>query len=363
MVDVTNGVETFGNPNSTAMTAAANPLFLAMPDSAYLSFQVQQTRAGVMVGEGTPVRGQVEIDFIHFDQASPTVQAFPRIRIAEASWNIVKTQKVFIGQNWDIYSPLNTHTSNLVGNLFQSGNAGFMRHQLGYSGQFGGFELTMALGFQGANAGPSFGNLEIDSVPTGSLRLAYRTAKSGWFGFSALGSAPRFVKGTDSERRAAYGVNAFADLNLGPLNLRAEVYYAQNLANLGTLTLAQGRFGMDVRDLGGYVSAKANLGKHALYFIGGAAVVLNPDDMVPGYTPGVATTMAPPVRVAALGPGIMWNSTLRAGYSITPWKSLTLVVEPLLYVTQHKLAQSDLDNGVDPKRMSPGVEFGALFVF
>ena len=361
MVDITNGVESFGNPNSSAMTAAANPLFLAAPDSAYLSFQVQQTRAGLMVGEGTPVRGQIEIDFIHFDQASPTVQAFPRIRIAEASWLMTKTQKLFIGQSWDLFSPVNNHTSNLVGNLFQSGNAGFMRHQLGYIGQFGGFELAMALGFQGANSGPSFGNLEIDSIPTGSLRLAYRTEKSGWFGVSAIGSGPRFVKGTDSERRAAYGLNAFADLNLGPINLRAEFYYAQNMANLGSLTLGSGRFGVDVRDLGGYVSAKANLGKHALYLIGGGAVVVNSDDLIPGYTPSTTTTAA--VRSATLGPGIEWNSTFRAGYSYSPFKGLSLVLEPLLYVTKHKLAQADLDNGTDPKRVTPGLELGALFVF
>lgn len=361
MVDVTNGVETFGNPNSSAMTAAANPLFLATPDSPYLSFQVQQSRAGIVVGEGSPVKAQLEFDFIHFDQASPTVQAYPRVRIAEASWEPTKGHRLFIGQNWDIFSPVNNHTSNMVGNLFQAGNLGFMRHQLGYVGRFGGFELAMALGFQGSNAGPSFGNLELDSVPTGSLRLAYRTEKNGWFGVSALGSAPRFVKGTDSERRAAYGVNAFADLNLGPLNLRAEVYFAQNLANMGTLDLAFGRFGTDMKDAGGYISARANLGKHALYMLGGTAAVINADDLIPGYT--AATLTAAAVRSAALGPGIEWNASIHLGYQFSPWKGLALVLEPLLYVTKHKLFDADLMNGTDPKRVTPGVEFGALYTF
>lgn len=362
VADVTNGVETFGNPNSTAMTAAANPLFLAQPDAAYLSFQVQQTRAGIHVGEGTPVRGQLEIDFIHFDQASPTVQAYPRIRIAELSWNPAKNQKLFIGQNWDIFSPVNNHTNNMVGNLFQAGNLGFMRHQLGYIGLFSGVELAFALGFQGSNAGPSFGNLELDSVPTASLRLAYRTEKSGWFGVSAIGTAPRFVKGPDSERRAAYGVNAFADLNLGPLNLRAEVYYAQNTANLGTLNLAFGRFGTDMRDVGGYLSAKAVLGKHSIWMLGGTAVVLNPDDLALGYTPG--TVAAPtPIRSAALGPGIEWNASMHLGYQFSPFKGFGILLEPLLYVTKHKLADADINNGVDPRRVAAGLEFGSVYAF
>lgn len=362
VVDVTNGVETFGNPNSSAMTAAVNPIFLTQPDSAYLSFQVQQTRAGIAIGEKSPVQGQIEIDFIHFDQANPTVQAYPRIRIAEVAWTPAKGHKLFVGQNWDIFSPINNHTSNLVGNLFQAGNLGFMRHQLGYIGLFNGFELAFALGFQGSNAGPSFANLELDSVPTVALRLAYRTQKNGWFGVSAIGTGPRFVKGTESERRAAYGVNAFADLNLGPLNLRAEVYYAQNTANLGILNLAFGRFGIDMRDVGGYLSARANLGRHALYMLGGAAVILNPVDLSLGYTPATVAG-ASAVRSAGLGPGIEWNASIHLGYQYSPLKGLSLVLEPLLYVTRHKLADTDLENGTDPQRMAAGLEFGALYTF
>lgn len=91
-------------------------------------------------------------------------------------------------------------------------------------------------------------------------------------------------------------------------------------------------------------------------------MVVNGDHLIPGYTPSTTTTAA--VRSATLGPGIEWNSTIRAGYSYSPFKGFSLVLEPLLYVTKHKLAQADLSiNGTDPKRVTPGLELGALFVF
>jgi len=50
------------------------------------------------LGEDSPVRGQVEIDFTHFDQSSPTVQAFPRNRIASLDWNFAGDHHLFLGQ-------------------------------------------------------------------------------------------------------------------------------------------------------------------------------------------------------------------------------------------------------------------------
>ena len=61
----TQPVQSYGYATATAPTSAANPGLYAHPDKTLLTFQVQQTRAGLVVGEGTPVRGTLEVDFIH----------------------------------------------------------------------------------------------------------------------------------------------------------------------------------------------------------------------------------------------------------------------------------------------------------
>lgn len=372
-IDVSNGVESYTNPNATAVTAAANPVFLTnsalllTPDSAFLSFQVQQSRIGVMVNEGGVVRGQLELDFIHFNMASPTLNAFPRVRIAEVQLAPVAGHKFFLGQSWDVFSPLNSHTLNLVGGLFQAGNAGFMRHQLGWSGTFSNVELTLAAGFQGANDGPSFSSIEVDAVPTGSARLWYRNARKDGVGVSAIATAVRYVSAPVAERRLTLGVNAFAEVTLGPVNLRAELYFGQNLANIGALTLSQGRFGVDVRELGGWISSRFTLGLHSLALMAGAANVLS-NNVVPGYTESVAanamtmTNAVSAVRTVTLGPGVASNLVLRAHYAANVWRGLSIMVEPYLYRTVHVLHPSD-EARFSETRWAAGVEAGALFTF
>lgn len=363
MIDLSNGVETFTNPNASAITAAVNPVFLQAPDDPYLSFQIQQSRVGLMINERGPVRGQIELDFIHFDQSTPTTAAFPRVRVAEVQLSLDANHRFFLGQNWDIFSPTNPFSANPVGNLFQAGNAGFMRHQLGWVGRFGVVELAAALGFQGANNGPTYNFLEMDAIPTGSLRAAIRTKQHGWFGVSAIATAPRYASGATSERRLTLGVDAFADLELGPVQLRAAGYFGQNLANIGALTLSQGRFGADVDEIGGYLSAKITAGVHAFTAtVGGAAVLTN--NVAIGYAPASTNAMGAstaPVRNSASGPGISSNLGARVSYSANVWRGLSLVAEPFVYRTEHVLAADDQHFG--GVRLAMGVEMGAVYTF
>ncbi|MFO0559582.1 MAG: hypothetical protein U0269_16310 [Polyangiales bacterium] len=363
MIDLSNGVETFTNPNASAITAAVNPVFLQAPDDPYLSFQIQQSRVGLMINERGPVRGQIELDFIHFDQSTPTTAAFPRVRIAEVQLALDAKHRFFLGQNWDIFSPTNPFSANPVGNLFQAGNAGFMRHQLGWVGTFGLVELAAALGFQGANNGPTYNFLEMDAVPTGSLRAAIRTQTHGWFGLSAIATAPRYASGAMTERRLSLGLDAFADLKFGPLELRAAGYFGQNLANIGALTLSQGRFGQDVDEIGGYLSAKISAGVHAFTATVGAAAVLT-NNVAIGYAPASTNAMGvstAAVRNAALGPGIVSNLGARASYAANVWRGLSLVIEPFVYRTEHALAPDDQRLG--SVRLAMGLETGAVYNF
>ncbi len=354
---VSNGIESFSNANASAPTAAANPVTLPTADDTFLSFQVQQTRLGMWVGEGSPVRGQLEIDFIHFDQSSPTTQAFPRMRIAEVSWQPSPSHRLFFGQGWDLYAPLAAHSVNLVGNYFTAGNSGFLRHQLGWVGTFGAFEVAVAVGLPGSNGAASFGNIELDAVPTGSLRASMR-ATNAWVGVSFVGTELRCSNANAVERRATYGVNAFADLTFGPVNLRAETYYGTNLASLGALTLGVARMGQSVSEAGGWISARYTHGKHQVYGGAGFAAVLEPSTLALGYTPATATAAA--VRTPSAGPGIEQNLAARVGYQLSPWRGLSVGIEPFLYRTRHKL---DAGASASPDRTAYGATLAAMYAF
>lgn len=365
---VGNGLESFGNPNYVAPTAAANPLFLSDPDAVGLSFQAQQTRVGVAVGEGTPVKGQIEVDLVDFAKSSPAQATSIRVRQAFVEWSPADGHKLTLGQAWDLFSPLNTHTYNLVGALFQSGNSGFVRHQLMYLASLGSVEVGAALGLVGQNVSAILNNVEYSRTPTVALRAGYRAEKTAWVGASVIGTRLVFDANQETEEgRMAFGGNLFAELTTGPLNVRAEAYGGQNLANLGLLTLAQGYRTNDVTEAGGWVSAKLSfLDIHSLHLVAGAAFVLNTDDMQLGYTPGTpatgATPATAPVRVGGNGPGIERNVTLRAGYAVAPLKGFSIIVEPSLMFTRHKLdPEAEAQLGAD--RLGWGVEAGGLYQF
>ena len=371
MVEATQGVQSFDTATAVAPTSALNPAVVALPDDPNLTFQVQQTRLGMILGEGSPFRGQVEIDFTHFDQSSPTAQAYPRIRIALLEWTFAPNQRLFLGQTWDIFgnaqSPqLLSHSFNLVGTLFRAGNIGFMRHQLGWSGRFGDLEVALAAGLQGSNAGPAFNNVEESLVPTGSARLMLHVGDASVIGISGIASGLRFTQAMmPNQYRAAVGGELFADLTLGPLSLRAEAYVAQNLANMGALNLGFGRYGHDVLDAGGYISGRLNLGEHAITAMFGGAGVLNPEEVVPGYT--TANAMGtPPTTLGALapnaGPGMLFNLSAHAAYWYSPVHGLSIVLEPYVYITRFKLDPADAARFA-ADRVAFGGMLGSLFQF
>jgi hypothetical protein len=251
-----------------------------------------------------------------------------------------------------------------------SGNIGFIRQQMGWAGTFGHVEVQSALGMQAPNNVAGVGNLEFGSVPTFALRLAYRVNPDSWFGASGIITSMRFTNPpvptatAEEERRGVWGANVFADVTFDKVNLRAKAYVAQNLASAIALNLGGGRFGFDVRDAGGFLSVKLNLKPHAIYAMVGGAAVLDVKQMAPGYTPAVAATATAPasaaVRAPLTNPGIEWNATLRAGYSFSPMKGVSLVFEPYLIRTRFHL---DAASTLEPTRTAYGVEAGGIYTF
>jgi hypothetical protein len=356
---VGNGSESFGQQTSVATTGAAHPVVQATPDEIRTTFQLQQTRLGLRAENGT-IGGKLEVDFVHFEQSSPVQQAFPRLRIAEAYWTAFEGAKLVIGQGWDVWSPLNPHTFNLVGSHFLAGNSAFLRNQIAWYQTIGAIEIVGAAGMAFSNAGPVANNLEYALLPTGAARLVYKADKTA-VGLSGIVGRLRFqdAEGEDVYH-TAWGGSLHADVSFGPVNVKAEGYGGSNLANLANLTLGVGRADADQFEAGGWISAKYDINQHLNVFCSfGGAAILNTEDQAIGYVPGDTTTGVVATRVGFAG--IENNVNLRAGVSVSPVKGLAFIAEPYFISTKHKLAPAD--SSVNGQTTAAGFETGARFDF
>ncbi|MFY0567779.1 hypothetical protein ACN28E_28670 [Archangium lansingense] len=353
-------VESFSQPNASAITAAGNPVYANFPDDSRHSFQVAQSRVGFWLNEKGPLKAQVEIDFVDFTKATPTVASLPRLRIARVDYSFHSVHTVSLGQDWDLHAPLNPHGINLVGALFQSGNSGFMRQQFKYFYTTPSFELGAAVGFPAPNVTPKDAFLEIGALPTFAVRGTYKFGKSR-VGASAIATRIPFnFKAPDERFAAAFAAALFSELSPSEhTNIRVELNFGQNSANLGLLTLAQGRAAEDLQELGGYISVRQVLtGMHSVYGMAGYQKVLEPSKVVPSYD-------NPPTGSATLsgtGPGMLHNGTVRLGYEIKPIRRLAFVLEGFLFQSHFQLQPADVGN-FNANRTTLGLETGAILTF
>lgn len=372
-------VESYGNPNSAAITAALNPVFGAADGgNRYLTFQAAQTRFGFKTNKDKAITGQVEMDFMDTTKASPTTASVPRLRMAKLDWRINDNHTLTIGQDWDLFSPIVPHTYNWVGAMFTAGNVGFFRQQIQYKAKVGMFELAAAIGLQGNSNGPSLGDIEHSTTPTFAARVAFDVPKLGRIAVNGI-YTQLHVGFRDTPM---YAVGAYGDLWLSKTtNLRFEGTYGQNMNNTGMLTLGTGLAGtvgneIDVREAGGYISLKQTFaeGMHGIWLAAGMSHVLNPEKLPYGYTsavagvpavPGVSPAVAAVAAArtfAANGPGILRNIGYRLGYEFIPVKGLSLFAEGFFYNTWHKLRDGDLAK-FDPTNYGFGAEMGVQYFF
>jgi hypothetical protein len=360
-------VESFSQPNATAVTAAGNPVLATAPGAPRLTFQVAQSRAGLHLNPQGTLRGQLEVDFIDFAKASPTVASLPRLRIAKAEWLPVPVFTLSVGQDWDLFSPLNPHGSNMVGAHFLSGNLGFMRQQVKVLGKVGSFELAAAAGMEGVNITSRDSALELSLVPTGAFRVQW-VVPQGRVGVSGIATSLRLGMGSAMERRAFAGaVSVHGELTLPRLQLRAEAYVGQNTANLGLLGLGLGG-ARDVSELGGFGSARVGLsGMHWLYSHVGYAQAFDASAVRPSYSYSIlpsdgslpATSTA---TLAGTGPGIQSNLGATLGYELRISPQLGFVLEFFVYRTLHALQEFDQQR-FSSLQISTGAELAALASF
>lgn len=368
-VFASSSVDSFSQPNASAATAAGNPVFAAIRDEASLTFQVAQSRLGVWFAEGLPVRGQLELDFIAFDKASPTVGSLPRLRIAKVEWALSESTILMAGQDWDLFAPVNFHTLNFVANAFQAGNTGFMRQQAKLIWHNDSLEIGGAIGLAASNNAAKALMPEYNLLPTLAARAAVLLGPAGRIGLNFIGTQWTYGKGSATERKAlAGGVGLYGDLTpVKPFNLRFEVYAGQNMATLGTLGLGMGNTTDDIKEIGGVLSAKFSLtDSHAIYGLFGLAKVLNDDKVKQSYSyatipmDGTDPAEATAALVAANGAGIKQNLTARLGYEYRYDKSLAFMLEGFMFKTNHVLDPM-YDEELNANPTAVGAELGLVF--
>ena len=360
-------VESFNQANATAATAAGNPVIAAIQDEASTTFQVGQSRLGFWFNEKGKARGQFEFDFIDFTKSSPTTGAVPRLRIAKVEWAFSDSTVLQAGQDWDLFSPINGYTLNIVSVAYQAGNSAFMRQQAKLIWHNDSLEIGGAVGLAGINNAAKALLPEYSRIPTVAARAAVLLGKAGRIGVSAIGTSWRFAPDQATERKAfAGGASLYGDVTPAErFSIRFEAYVGQNLANIGALTLGQGNATDDIKEVGGFLSAKYGLNDtHALYTLVGAAKVLNDDKVLPSYTyPTVAADAPPPLESTAApgaGPGMTQNIVARLGYEYRYDKSLAFMLEGFFFDTEHVL-NATYDSDIDGHRTALGTEIGLLF--
>jgi len=285
----------------------------SLDKSSRTTFQAQQSRIGFNLKK-EQIFSKFEFDFIDFNKSSPTTQMNPRVRIASVTyaWD---NNKVIIGQDWDMFSPVTTYTFDYVGLYFLAGNAGFMRQQAQFLHDTGNWELGAALGMAGNNPGVTDADLETGKSPTGSLRLT-RKLEQGRVGASAIYTSLHYD--SNGTRHDAYGYNLFYEKIYGTLGVKAEAYYGQNLSNIGALTIGKGTSTTNVREYGATLTANYQLAeKHFIFGGGGFAKVDNKNDVTAfSQTGGVVSA-----------PGILHNIVTRVGWDYRITKELSWISE------------------------------------
>jgi len=368
-------VESFGQPNASAGTAAGNPVIATLPGSpqgtlneeASLTFQAAQSRLGFWFAEKSPVRGQFELDFIDFTKSSPTTAALPRLRIAKVEWALSDSTTLIAGQDWDLFQPVNPYTVDIVAVAFQAGNTAFMRQQAKLIYKTESLELGAAIGLAGVNNAAKAAVPEYARIPSFAARAALIVGGTGRIGVSAIATSWRFAPDQAAERKALAGaVGLYGDVTpVEGFNLRFELYGGQNLANMGSLSLGQGNNTNDLKEIGGFLSGKYSFNPtHALYFLAGHARVLNDEDVVPSYNyPTIPMEGQPAEASAALagtGPGMTENTTGRLGYEYRYDKTVGVLLEGFMFQSKHVLDPT-YDSDIDGDVTSFGAELGILF--
>lgn len=258
MVTASRAVDSYGSTNLSAPIRVM-PNGDSTSAEARSSFQLSQSRVGVNLGKKESVSGQIELDFIDFDKATPVTKAVPRLRIAAIRYAANENNTITIGQDWDVFSPVKPFTFNYVGLYFGAGNAGFMRPQVKWSHKGDALNFDTAIGLSGSNATATDADLERGLLPTFAAAVSHE-ADAMLYGVSFLVGKLRLTSGAVESNPLFYGVNGFFQVSGSFGEAHLEAYYGQSLGNSGALTLALATLSGAPHEAGGYLTWKYGLG-------------------------------------------------------------------------------------------------------
>lgn len=329
----TKAVGSFNNVNMVAPTHAV-PQGAPATESSRLSFQTQMTRIGLDLKKGDKVSAILEFDFVDFAKSSPTTQMVPRVRIVAVTYNS-SVGKFVIGQDWDLYSPVNAYTFDYVGMYFLAGNTGFMRQQLQYLRDIGPWELGAAIGLGSANSSGADNEQELSKSPTYALRIT-RKLESGRAGISGIWSKLDYTKATTpvagASTHESYGTNLFYEQTFEnkTFGVRSEINYGQNLWNIGSLSVGRGDALKDVRELAGHFSLNYQVMENHFLFAGvGLAKADNRSEVISGNTASISK-----------------NSVARIGWEYRLEEDFSWISEVSRFETQTKLTDDSFRTNV-----------------
>ena len=332
-----NAASSFGNKNMNAATAAF-PITNRLDERGRTNFNIGQSRYGMDIKANEQLTGRIELDFVNFDKASPSTAALPRVRIAKIEYSMSEGLTIMAGQDWDLFSPVNPHTFNFVGNYFQGGNSGFMRQQLNLKCRSESTEVAVGLGSPGNNNDRGDASVELTELPVLQARLTYLIDPKNKLGTGALYNRRGYILGNDVIRRSVLGYTLFADLEFSPMiQFRTEGYYGRNLNDSGALTLSNGTANQTQNEIGGYATTKINLDAKLSVFGGvGIAKVLNDEDVA------ISVVSSSAGITQSVNNSITENKQIKAGIAYKPQPELTTYIELARFITNYRAVGSDL---------------------
>jgi hypothetical protein len=328
-----NTLNSFSNPNMSAATSAANLDVITEDDGSRSTFQYVQSRIGGKFHYNKKVLALMEFDFIDFTQASPTTSAHPRVRRAFIRHNLTDSFLIQIGEDWDVFSPLNPKTFNYIGNYFHAGNIGFMRNQ--FIGRYtdDNNEYSLALGQAGKSSLPA--DTELETKQRTSLAASYRHNLNN---SSVLMSVIYANRDFNTETKKIWGAN-FGYACKGPLlSLESEIYLGEGLSKLALLSLPGAVFG---HEYGGYLTSKYQIKDDTSLYLGAGVAYAENE--------GVSTYDSAKQSMSMLG--ARRNTLVKIGVS--------KMIDSVQYYTEMTRYQTEYKEQFQAKSL----ELGALLYF
>ncbi|MBD3322872.1 MAG: hypothetical protein GF350_17365 [Chitinivibrionales bacterium] len=239
MYIATDGVSSWGQPQPTAVSRATGDTV----NDQTMAFSAAHSRFGLKgntdVGK-INVGGVLELDFFSAN-SNTNFNANPRMRLAYAFCKPVQGLDIRIGQQWDLFSPLNPTTNNTNANLWYNGNYGFRRPQfqaryaLNLEPVVPGIQLSIG---EGAKEGSDIGRDNLSLTPMIQGRLYADIMEK-----ITVGAGGAYTTHGKNDEIETYGISADLSLTLHKLfALKGEYGWGQNLNDVNIFNIAGNKF-------------------------------------------------------------------------------------------------------------------------